>query len=191
MVLSHLHCDHAGCVEYFRKSRIIVHEDEFAGAFKHYAARDQVPVYILDDLDAMVRAELRWHQVGRWEPDQTLVEGVRLLNFGSGHAYGMLGLQVALKSQPDAILVSDACYTAENYGPPVQALRYFGTTPSPPRGRCGDPGCSPRNLARPSGSGTMPRSSRRCGNRPRAGPGRAGTESASARRGRYERSVRD
>ncbi len=120
VVLSHLHCDHAGCVEYFRKSRIIVHEDEFAGAFKHYAARDQVPVYILDDLDAMVRAELRWHQVGRWEPDQTLVEGVRLLNFGSGHAYGMLGLQVSLRSQPSAILVSDACYTAENYGPPYR-----------------------------------------------------------------------
>jgi N-acyl homoserine lactone hydrolase len=120
VVLSHLHCDHAGCVEYFRKSRIIVHEDEFGGAFKHYAARDQVPVYILKDLDAMVRADLRWHQIGRWEPDQTIVEGVKLLNFGPGHAYGMLGLQVALQSQPGVILVSDACYTAENYGPPYK-----------------------------------------------------------------------
>jgi N-acyl homoserine lactone hydrolase len=120
VVLSHLHCDHAGCVEFFRKSRIIVHEDEFAGAFKHYAARDQVPVYILGDLEAMVRADLRWHQIGRWEPDQTIVAGVKLLNFGSGHAYGMLGLQVALQSQPGAILVSDACYTAENYGPPYR-----------------------------------------------------------------------
>ena len=120
VVLSHLHCDHAGCVEYFRKSRIIVHEDEFAGAFRHYAAGDQVPVYIVKDLDAMVRADLRWHQIARWEPDQTIAEGVKLLNFGSGHAYGMLGLHVTLRSQQDAILVSDACYTAENYGPPYK-----------------------------------------------------------------------
>jgi glyoxylase-like metal-dependent hydrolase (beta-lactamase superfamily II) len=120
VVLSHLHCDHAGCVEFFRKSRIIVHEDEFAGAFKHYAAGDQIPVYIRRDLDAMVQAELRWHQVGRWEPDQTIVDGVKLLNFGTGHAYGMLGLQVGLQSQPGVILVSDACYTADNYGPPYK-----------------------------------------------------------------------
>jgi N-acyl homoserine lactone hydrolase len=120
VVLSHLHCDHAGCVEYFRKSRIIVHEDEFAGAFRHYAARDQVPTYILKDLDAMIRSDLHWHQIGRHEPDQTIAEGLKLLNFGAGHAYGMLGLQVSLRSQAGVILVSDACYTAENYGPPMK-----------------------------------------------------------------------
>ena len=45
---------------------------------------------------------------------------MKLLNFGSGHAYGMLGLQVSLRSQPGVIIVSDACYTAENYGPPYR-----------------------------------------------------------------------
>ena len=120
VVLSHLHCDHAGCVEYFRKSQIIVHEDEFAGAFRQYALNDHSSPYVLKDLDKMIRAELNWREIGRYEPDQNIVDGVRLLNFGPGHARGMLGLQVSLRSQPGVILVSDACYTAENYGPPAR-----------------------------------------------------------------------
>lgn len=42
------------------------------------------------------------------------------MNFGPGHARGMIGLEVTLRSQPGVILVSDACYTAENYGPAKQ-----------------------------------------------------------------------
>jgi glyoxylase-like metal-dependent hydrolase (beta-lactamase superfamily II) len=117
VVMSHLHCDHAGCVEFFRKSKIIVHEDEFAAAYRQYGLQDHGSPYALKDLEAMVRAQLHWREIGREEPDQNIVEGVRLLNFGSGHARGMLGLQVSLRSQPGVILVSDACYTAENYGP--------------------------------------------------------------------------
>ena len=30
VVLSHMHADHAGCVEFFRKSQLIVHADELA-----------------------------------------------------------------------------------------------------------------------------------------------------------------
>ncbi len=120
VVLSHLHCDHAGCVEYFRKSNLIVHEDEFAGAYTHFALRDDSTPYIVNDLERWSRLDLNWRRVGRKEPDQNLVEGVRLLNFGSGHAYGMLGLEVSLRSQNGVLLVSDACYTGENYGPPMR-----------------------------------------------------------------------
>ena len=120
VVLSHLHCDHAGCVEYFRKSNIIVHEDEFAGAFRQFALNDHTSPYALKDLGNMIRAELHWREIGRHEPDQNIVDGVRLLNLGPGHARGMLALQVALRSQADVMLVSDACYTAENYGPPAR-----------------------------------------------------------------------
>jgi N-acyl homoserine lactone hydrolase len=120
VVLSHLHCDHAGCVEYFRKSNIIVHEDEFAGAFRQFALNDHTTPYALRDLGSMIRAELHWREIGRHEPDQNIVDGVRLLNLGPGHARGMLALQVGLRSQSDVMLVSDACYTAENYGPPAR-----------------------------------------------------------------------
>jgi N-acyl homoserine lactone hydrolase len=117
VVMSHLHCDHAGCVEYFRKSKIIVHEDEFAGAFRQYALQDHGSPYALKDLEMMIKAQLHWREIGRDEPDQNIVDGVRLINFGPGHARGMLGLQITLRSQAGVILVSDACYTAENYGP--------------------------------------------------------------------------
>jgi N-acyl homoserine lactone hydrolase len=120
VVLSHLHCDHAGCVEYFRKSQVIVHEDEFLGAFRQYALQDDSTPYVVKDLERMSHAHLNWREIGRTEPDQTLVSGVKILNFGPGHARGMLGLEVALRSQPGVILVSDACYTAENYGPAKQ-----------------------------------------------------------------------
>lgn len=120
VVLSHLHCDHAGCVEYFRKSQIIVHEDEFSGAFAHNALRDQYSAYAPKDLETWIPLELNWRRIGREEPDQNIVEGVRLLNFGSGHAYGMLGLSVKLRGEPSVLLVSDACYTAENFGPPAR-----------------------------------------------------------------------
>ena len=120
VVLSHLHCDHAGCVEYFRKSQLIVHEDEFVGAYKHFALRDDNSPYIVDDLERWSRLGLNWRLVSRSERDQTIVPGVRLLNFGSGHAYGMLGVDVELRSRNGVLLVADACYTAENYGPPMK-----------------------------------------------------------------------
>jgi N-acyl homoserine lactone hydrolase len=120
VVLSHLHCDHAGCVEYFRKSNIVVHEDEFAGAFRQFALNDHTTPYALKDLGSMISNELHWREIGRHEPDQNIVDGVRLLNLGPGHARGMLALQVSLRSQTGVFLVSDACYTAENYGPPAR-----------------------------------------------------------------------
>jgi len=120
VVLSHLHCDHAGCVEYFRKSNIIVHEDEFAAAALHYVKRIHTTPYVLKDVEAWMGLDLNWREVGRMDPDRDIVEGVKLLNFGAGHSYGMLGLQVSLRDHPDVILASDACYTAENFGPPMK-----------------------------------------------------------------------
>ncbi len=120
VVLSHLHCDHAGCVEFFRKSQLIVHHNEFVGAYKHFALRDDDSPYIIGDLERWSRLDLNWRLVSDTEPDQTIVPGVRLLNFGSGHAYGMLGLDVELRSRNGVLLVADACYTAENFGPPMK-----------------------------------------------------------------------
>jgi N-acyl homoserine lactone hydrolase len=120
VVLSHLHCDHAGCIEFFRKSSIIVHEDEFAAAATHYAKRDHGTPYALKDIETWMRLDLNWREVGRLEPDHNIVDGVKLLNFGAGHSFGMLGLQVSLRDHPNVILASDACYTSENYGPPMK-----------------------------------------------------------------------
>lgn len=130
VVLSHLHMDHAGCVEFFRKSQLIVHEDELSSALRHFALHDHGSAYIWKDIDQWVRKPLNWRLIGREEPNQRLVDGVRLLNFGVGHAYGMLGLHVDLRSQADVMLVSDACYNSANYGPPAQVPGYVYDAPA-------------------------------------------------------------
>lgn len=45
---------------------------------------------------------------------------MKILNFGSGHAWGMIGLQVELSELGSIILASDAIYTAESIGPPLK-----------------------------------------------------------------------
>lgn len=118
VVLSHLHNDHAGCVEFFRKSKILVHEDEFSGAMRHFMVGDHSTNYILADIAEWVKHPLNWRFIGRDEPDLDLINGVRLVNFGTGHAYGMLGLTVHLQNRRSVLLVSDACYGSTNFGPP-------------------------------------------------------------------------
>lgn len=120
VVLSHMHNDHAGCVELFRNSTLIVHEDELAGALRHYALGDRTSPYIWDDTDHWVRLGLNWQTIDREEASVALNDRVTIHNWGSGHAYGMLGLEVALREQPGVILTSDAIYCAENYYPPAR-----------------------------------------------------------------------
>ena len=40
-----------------------------------------------------------------------LVDGVKVLNFGSGHAWGMIGLEIETEELGTIILASDAIYT--------------------------------------------------------------------------------
>jgi N-acyl homoserine lactone hydrolase len=117
VVLSHLHNDHAGCVEFFSRSRLIVHEDEFSGALRHFAIHDNSTNYVLKDIAEWIREPKNWELVRRGEEHRDIAPGVTLLNFDSGHAYGMLGLAVRLRECPGFLLVSDACYCAANFGP--------------------------------------------------------------------------
>jgi N-acyl homoserine lactone hydrolase len=112
-----MHNDHCGCVEYFGKSTIIVHQDEFSAAARAFASNDNSGPYIRKDTAAWIAANLTWRQIGSWEGDLDLVDGVRILNFGAGHAYGMLGLHVALRGHGSVILASDALYCADNFYP--------------------------------------------------------------------------
>lgn len=120
VVASHLHLDHAGCLEMFTKATIIVHEDEFNGALQVYARNQREGAYIWADIDAWIKNNLHWYTVKREEDHLLLADGVKVLNFGSGHAWGMLGLHVVLPETGGIILASDAIYCAENYGPPVK-----------------------------------------------------------------------
>ena len=113
VVLSHLHSDHAGCTEFFRKSRIIVHADELAAAKDEYR-RNAEDAYAWRDTDAWMKADLDWCTVRSDEGDIDLADGLRILNFGRGHSNGMLGLSVRLRESGNVVLASDALYCAEN-----------------------------------------------------------------------------
>lgn len=119
VIASHLHLDHAGCLEMFTEAQIIVHEDELNGALRSYANNENA-AYIWEDIDAWIKNHLQWKTVGRDEDNLELVEGIKILNFGSGHAWGMIGLHVEMPETGGIILASDAVYSAENYGPPIK-----------------------------------------------------------------------
>jgi glyoxylase-like metal-dependent hydrolase (beta-lactamase superfamily II) len=113
VVLSHMHCDHAGCVEFFRKSQLVVHADELAATVAAYQQRDE-SAYAWHDTNAWIASGLDWRRVRSEEGDLDLNSQVRILNFGRGHAFGMLGLIVHLPDTGKIVLASDAVYCAEN-----------------------------------------------------------------------------
>ncbi len=118
VVASHLHMDHCGCLEYFRDATAIVHRDELRGALEHYATPGYVGGYVKQDIAAWIEAGIRWHIVDRDMGDQSLFDGVTILNLGSGHVEGLLGLSIAMPESGVIILASDACYSQANFGPP-------------------------------------------------------------------------
>lgn len=120
VVASHLHLDHAGCLELFTNATVIVHDDELNGALRTFARNQSEGAYIWADINAWIKNNLQWQTVKPDEDHLELVEGVKILNFGSGHAWGMIGLQVELPDTGSIILASDAIYTAESYGPPIK-----------------------------------------------------------------------
>lgn len=120
VVASHLHLDHAGCLELFKNATIIVHDTELSNTMKSYAINKDMGAYVWADIDAWVRQGLNWRTIRPNEDEIQLAEGVKILNFGSGHAWGMLGLHVQLPGEGGIILASDAVYSSENYGPPAK-----------------------------------------------------------------------
>jgi glyoxylase-like metal-dependent hydrolase (beta-lactamase superfamily II) len=113
VVLSHLHSDHAGCTEFFKSSRILVHADEFAAVKEAYRRRED-DAYAWHDTDAWLKADLNWALIRNADGDLDLATGLRILNLGSGHAQGMLALAEDLSEAGRVILASDALYCAEN-----------------------------------------------------------------------------
>lgn len=120
VVASHLHLDHAGCLELFTNATIIVHEDELNGTLQTYARNAKEGAYVWADIDAWIKNNLQWKTIKRHEDNLELAPGIKILNLGSGHAWGMIGLHVNMPETGGIILASDAIYTAESFGPPVK-----------------------------------------------------------------------
>ncbi len=124
VVLSHMHSDHAGCVEFFRKSQIIVHRAEMDLARAYHRRRDPDSSYAWKDVAQWLALDLDWRFVEDHERELVLSEAITLLNWGAGHSAGMLGLEVDLEETGAVILASDAVFTLENFGPPARPSGY-------------------------------------------------------------------
>ncbi|MEK4922666.1 N-acyl homoserine lactonase family protein [Cytobacillus sp. FSL R5-0569] len=120
VVASHLHLDHAGCLELFTNATIIVHDTELSNTMKQYAMTKDMGAYIWADVNAWINNGLKWKTVMPNEDELELAQGIKILNFGPGHAWGLLGLHVELPGEGGIILASDAVYSSESYGPPIK-----------------------------------------------------------------------
>lgn len=119
VVLTHMHNDHAGGVEFFPHARFLVNRNEFDACIRCYATHDYMSSYIWADTDQWIRHRMNWDFISEKDGDIRLAPGVTLLNFGPGHARGMLGLYLELEKTGGVIITSDAVYCEENFGPPM------------------------------------------------------------------------
>ena len=112
VVASHLHYDHAGNVNIFKKAKILVNSVEFSHALQ--ATHIEQPyrtAYSKYDINV---EGIHWQPVTE---DFELVPGVEVINL-EGHSPGVLGLVIHLEKAGTVICPSDALYSPINYGPP-------------------------------------------------------------------------
>ena len=115
IVLSHMHNDHAGCIEFFPNAHYIVAKEEFSACLRAYAQHAYMSSYIWKDTDVWTKLPIDWELLEESDGDVGIAPGVTVLNLGPGHAYGVLGLKVDLEHSGSVILTSDAVYCADNY----------------------------------------------------------------------------
>lgn len=122
VVVSHLHLDHSGGIEFFPDAEIYVHDAELKGALALYAQRAEEPLgpYVEADIATWLSLPLKWRPVTPDIDRIGLAPGVDVLNFGPGHAFGNLGLKMTLPVSGEFIVASDAVNRAANYGPPIR-----------------------------------------------------------------------
>ena len=120
VVISHLHTDHAGALALFKKAQVYVSDNEFTMVARMRLLGEMNPAYSASDIDPFFSAGLNWQLIGKEETEVRLLDGLTILNLGSGHTFGMLSLHVELPNSGSFLLVADAIYTKENAGPPVR-----------------------------------------------------------------------
>ena len=112
-MLSHLHLDHAGGLEFFRGRDvpIYVHAEELKNAFYVVATGGDLGAYIPHYLDF----SFNWHAL---DGDQIeLFEGFNLFRL-PGHRLALPGLRLDLANAGTFILTSDQFHLRDNYEGP-------------------------------------------------------------------------
>ncbi len=120
VIISHLHVDHAGNLYHFTDSQIFVNENELVQTLKGYATNRDLDVHVPSDIKRFIDAGLNWKTLGDEVAEYELIPGVTILNWGSGHSFGMLGMKVALKNTGNLLVAADALYCRENIEPEIK-----------------------------------------------------------------------
>jgi N-acyl homoserine lactone hydrolase len=105
VVLSHLHVDHAGGVQFLPNAEFIVQRSEFRYAFHPHSFN--ALVYNRTDFDF---PSFNWRIV---DGDQVLMPGLSIV-LANGHSAGLQALVVDLPETGVIVLGSDSCYTTKN-----------------------------------------------------------------------------
>jgi glyoxylase-like metal-dependent hydrolase (beta-lactamase superfamily II) len=112
VVMSHLHLDHAGGLEFFdgRDVPIYVHRRELEYAWFSAATPQGVGNigYVRADFDH----HLQWHPIER--DRRAILPGVELIHL-PGHSPGLLGTLLELDDHGHVLHAGDAAHLAENY----------------------------------------------------------------------------
>jgi len=110
VVLSHLHLDHRGGLQFFRGRDIpiYVHAEELKNAFYAVATREDLGAYLPHYLDF----SFNWQAVDGDHVE--LFEGFNLHRL-PGHTPGLLGLRLDLENSGTFFLTSDQFHLRDNY----------------------------------------------------------------------------
>jgi N-acyl homoserine lactone hydrolase len=111
VVNSHLHWDHTGGNQFFKKSKLIVQKAEYR--FAYYPDNFAATPYLKNDFDYPLDYQLI-------EGDMELVPGVSLVA-APGHTPGLQVMIVTLPQSGTVVLTSDSIYTRENIAKDIPA----------------------------------------------------------------------
>jgi N-acyl homoserine lactone hydrolase len=104
-ILSHLHVDHAGGVQFLPDAELIAQKDEYGYAF--YPHSFSQLAYIRPAIDFPT---YKWRLI---DGDQVLMPGLTVV-LANGHTPGLQALVVDLPETGIVILSSDCCYLTQN-----------------------------------------------------------------------------
>ncbi|GAA0964990.1 N-acyl homoserine lactonase family protein [Acrocarpospora macrocephala] len=114
VVISHLHMDHGGGLEFFRGTNVpvFVHETELKNAFYNVATGEDFGPYLPHYIDPT----FNWVPIhgDKWD----LFHGITLYQM-SGHAHGLLVLRAELRNHGHWIFASDQFPLRRNYEEPI------------------------------------------------------------------------
>lgn len=119
VIASHLHIDHAGCIKFFKNATVVVNTTELETTIRTFRAGGDLNSHVPSDVQSWVESPPNWLPINDDQLEYELLPGITILNFGKGHAWGMLGALAELAGAGNLLFVSDAIYTPENEGPPL------------------------------------------------------------------------